>query len=721
MTDGLPMMTNNNVTRRPVSLRSLAAYTTQEVDQSQNWAGSEQRESIKQGLNYLLLRAKGDEIPDRSQLQSGDVADMVDHVQSEIQPMYSVDELCEIGAEGPDDEDQAALETEAVNWYFRERSRGFETLDSAVQDALLSRNGYLKVWYEETKGLPYEETLEGQPIQIGAAVEELSQENELELIEGAVLQEQVIEMVAVPDPMNLDDVVFVENEIQPEILQVKVKITPILREVKIASPAPEHMYISRDAVDTNMQKPRFVAQKRRMTRQDVAALGLRQEQVDRMTSVRAYESDVEVSRREDFNTYNRSAPHHSGDLVDLFECYYKIDRDGDGIPEMWKYFWSSNQEVMDWEERDENGDYISTAEMVRSRPFACGSPLKVAHRQAGRSLMDKTRQIEDTKRALIRQMVDNLYMGNDTGFVYGDGVRVEDLEDTGIPRYIYAAQGPGSVSPVPYNNTAEQSLLGIQYMDKVRQERGGSSITTSSEAIPVGQGGDHSLERMMSAMEKFVGMMARNLAGTLIRDTFVLLHQNLKLLPGKLNFQVKDDWQEVEPRLWIERNRISVNLGMSEGERLRRINGQSQVIGIQREDKAQESTLTSDMTEYESRIDLYRAMGLPNPEQYVVNPQSPEGQMAAQAKAQTAQQQQELAIMQQQSLIQAQTNAVAMQEETKRMGDATDALEKQRDRLSKMMIEFTKVAADLREAGIDADIPMSQLDVEDDEDLRYMQ
>ena len=178
---------------RPVTDRSLAAYTAQELQQSQNWSGSEWRESIKQSLNYLLLRKKGDEVPGRSEFQSGDVADMLDHVQAEIQPLFNVPELVKVSEEGPGDEQQAEQETAALNWYWRERLRGFEFLDEALQDALLSRNGFLKVWYEESFGLPYEQEIEGTELEIDATIAQLSEENrvdplddEMELIQDAI-------------------------------------------------------------------------------------------------------------------------------------------------------------------------------------------------------------------------------------------------------------------------------------------------------------------------------------------------------------------------------------------------------------------------------------------------------------------------------------------------------------------------------------------------------
>ena len=670
---------------RPVSDVELAGLIQTEIEQCHQWAGSEWREAVKQSLNYLLLRNKGDEVEGRSQVQSGDVADMLDHVQAEIQPMYAVDDLVEVQPEGPGDDEQAALETSALNWYFRERVRGFDTLDEAIQDGLLSRNGYLKVWYEESHGLPYEETIQGDRMQVDAALMEKSQECDIEVLEEGIVQEQVTQTVEAVGPDGITPVVA-DVEVAPAIFSIRIKCTPRRQEVKVASVAPEDMFISKDAVGSNMQIPRFVAHRRRLARMDVAALGFDPDQVDKMPTTATYETDVKTARKSDFNTYSRQGAHPSGQTVDLFEVYYRIDRDGDGLPEMWKCFYSSAKEILRYANEDE-----PSLEMVRTRPFASGSPMKVAHRHDGRSLYDKEKQIEDVKRALLRQMLDNLELGNDNGFVVGPTVEREDLEETDTVRYIRAGN-PADLQPIPYTQTAQNSLSGLQYMDKMRRERGGASIDLSTESMPVNQAA-HSTERIMSAMERLVAMYARNFARTLVRDTFVLLHQQLQLLPGKISFEAEGDWMETEPRFWIERSRISVTLGVSEGEKMRRAQGLMQVIQQQQMDaEGAFGILVDYRTMYEARVDLARISGLTNPSQYWVDPDSPEAQQAAQAQQEQAAQQQQMMAQQQQQMIQMQMQAVAMQEETKRLRIQQEALEAERDRVATMLQKAEETA-----------------------------
>ena len=664
---------------KPLTISELEAHIQTELNQSGNWSGSEFRDAIRESLDYMLYRNKGDEIPGRSQIQDGTVADMVDHVQAELQPMYCVDTLFEVGQEGPDDE-QAEMETAALNWYWKERLRGSETLDEAIQDGLLSRNGYLKIWYEESAGLPYEETLQGDELQVRASLMQLQDEgNKLDLIEATVLSEAI---VAEPNPVVQE---MTGGALQPMVMldrqiSVEVKITPMHREVRASSPAPEDVFVSRDAVGSNMQEPRFVAENRRITRQEVIGLGIAEKDALRLTEMTGnYNSDVKTARKTDNNEYRQSSADVLGRVVELFEVYFKIDWDRDGVTELLKVFCSRQGTIMHWAD-ESGGQGEPCIEMVRVRPFASGSPMKLSHRHQGRSIFDKQRTIEDTKRAMVRQMIDNMTEANNTTTIWPRDVDDEDIEETEVGRQV-RADNPSMVVPFKHNNIVADSIPALAYMDKRRDERTGASISTSRENMPVQQAA-HSTERIMSAMERIVGMYARNFTNTLIRDAGVLLHEQLKLLPGKIAFEVGNEWQETEPRYWIQRNRISVTMGKSDGEKARYMAALDRVIGIQREDRAL-GVLTKQ--EYEARLDFTRMADLNDSGQYWLDPESPEGQAAAQAQQQAAQQQQQLAFQGQQMVLAAQMRVTEMQEATKRMENQQKMLEDQRDRLAEMM------------------------------------
>jgi uncharacterized membrane protein YkoI len=75
--------------------------------------------------------------------------------------------------------------------------------------------------------------------------------------------------------------------------------------------------------------------------------------------------------------------------------------------------------------------------------------------------------------------------------------------------------------------------------------------------------------------------------------------------------------------------------------------------------------LSSDVEVYRARVDFARLSGLPNPEQYYINPQSPEAQQAMQAAAQQAQQAQQMQAEQAQKMMQFQYSLMTDVEKVK--------------------------------------------------------
>jgi len=59
------------------------------------------------------------------------------------------DEVVRFEPVGPDDEEAAAQETDYVNHVFMQQNSGFMVLYSFIKDALLSKTGIVKVWWEE--------------------------------------------------------------------------------------------------------------------------------------------------------------------------------------------------------------------------------------------------------------------------------------------------------------------------------------------------------------------------------------------------------------------------------------------------------------------------------------------------------------------------------------------------------------------------------------------
>jgi hypothetical protein len=88
----------------------------------------------------------------RSRAVSTDVADTIEGLMPSLMDIFAgSDEVVRFEPVGPEDEEAAQQETDYVNHVFMQQNPGFMVLYSFIKDALLSKVGIVKVWWEETE------------------------------------------------------------------------------------------------------------------------------------------------------------------------------------------------------------------------------------------------------------------------------------------------------------------------------------------------------------------------------------------------------------------------------------------------------------------------------------------------------------------------------------------------------------------------------------------
>jgi len=86
----------------------------------------------------------------RSRAVSTDVADTIEGLMPSLMDIFAgSDEVVRFEPVGPEDEAAAQQETDYVNHVFMQQNPGFMILYSFIKDALLSKVGIVKVWWEE--------------------------------------------------------------------------------------------------------------------------------------------------------------------------------------------------------------------------------------------------------------------------------------------------------------------------------------------------------------------------------------------------------------------------------------------------------------------------------------------------------------------------------------------------------------------------------------------
>lgn len=88
----------------------------------------------------------------RSKAVSTDVADVVEGILPHVMDIFcGSDEVVRFEPVGPEDEEASQQETDYVNHVFMQQNPGWMTLYNFFKDALLQKNGFVKVWWEESE------------------------------------------------------------------------------------------------------------------------------------------------------------------------------------------------------------------------------------------------------------------------------------------------------------------------------------------------------------------------------------------------------------------------------------------------------------------------------------------------------------------------------------------------------------------------------------------
>jgi len=594
----------------------------------------ERRDKYDEAIKYFYgdLPAPEDDCDnDYSSLVSTDVADVIEAVCSEIMPAFSGPAPVEFEPTSPDDEDQVALETQAVN-HTVNTCGGYMAINMAVKDALLRRAGVVKVYWEDRTEATYEQHDDIPQAMLPEITQRLQETQSVTVIEGDLDEER-----------GTASGLFREHR---QVSQPRIDPVPL-----------DEFLISANVATPNLKEARFKAHQRPVSRSELVEMGYDKELVAGLQS--CAHQDMRVGRARTYDDTELQSGHRSTEYVMVVESYYNIDLDDDGIAEMRRVMTAGGSqgtdELLDQEPWDE-------------QPFCLGVPFLGIYSWDGVSYFDKLKMIQDGKTDLMRELQNatRRNVRQRIGIIEGDADPDDAL--TSVLGGLVRCKTPNAMFALPDVQVPQVAYSFIELLDEMRKDKGGGAVDSAAQAQALAGDTAHGLERMMSAAEQITAMVAKNLCETLIKDIYRKMHKLLRqyrqdqmMLPGSAG------WTATQPSQWPERQDMVVSMGMSVGERGRRT---AALAGIKQDHAQDQQTgqagiLSDSNATYQARVDMARMSGLPNPEQYYVNPASPEAQQAQQAQAQQAQQQQEQQMQMQQQNMEFQYNLMSTIEQIK--------------------------------------------------------
>ena len=558
--------------------RALLNIVESHIDDSLGFIETETSQERQTALEYYLREPYGNEVEGRSQIVTGEVAEVVDGALPQIMKVFTTSsKAVEFEPVNVGDGAIAEQVTAYVNHIFYKDNNGFELMHDWFKDGLLQKVGVLKAYWDDKKNTTkekYENLTEDELAMImqDEEIEIVSQEEVEEVIEqepqpavDPMTGQPVVDEMGMPMMMDVPPIVNV-------YYNVKCKRTKDSSKVKIENVAPEEFLIDKRA--TTIEDATFVAQRSLVTRSDLIAMGYDPEVVASLATGDTLDYTPERVARfgageQPFNTNDSND--ESMEIVEYYECYVRTDMDEDGVAELHRVCYADNQILM-----SEECDYV---------PFHSVCPIPVPHKFFGQSLADRAVDLQLIKSTVTRQMLDNLYLTNNyrVGAVEGQ-VNLDDLL-TSTAGGVIRIKNPNALVPMTVQSSAAQSFPMLEYLDSIQAKRSGVSdaqqglnpdILSNVTATAV--------SAMTSASQGKLELIARIFADTGMTSLFKgILQLVCKYQDKERIIKINNNFVPMNPREWNTQYNVTVNVGLGTGGKQEQLATMQMILAKQEE------------------------------------------------------------------------------------------------------------------------------------------
>ena len=562
---------------------------------------SKQRETA---MEYYYGLPFGNEVEGRSQFVDSTVADTIEWIKPSLMRVFaSGDEMVKFSPHGPEDVQMAEQATDYVNYVFTKDNPGWEILYSWFTDALLSKNGIVKVWWDE-----YEEE----------AREEYNglDENGLQYL----LMDEGVEVLEHTETLGEDNVVYHD---------IVIKRTSYDGRIKIENVPPSEFLISREA--KNIQDSRFVCHRVKKTLSELREMYPDENLGPEDLSSGEYDDVFPGERESRFNFDNSSGfmfgeSEHEEALRSywLHESFLKTDFNGDGIAELRKVCTV--------------GDKVLQNDEIDSIPFVSITPVKIPHKFFGLSVADLVMDLQLMKSTLTRNLMDNMYNQNFGRYAVIEGqANLDDLL-TQRPGGVVRVKAPGAVTRLDTPTLEPYSFEMLKYIDGIRESRAG--VTKYSQGMNENALTSHTtataVNAVMTAAQSRVELIARNFAETGVKDLMRTIYELLLKNQDKQRMvMLRNQWIPVRPDSWKDKYDCTVSVALGNGSKDQQMAHLSQMLSFAGQAMQGGLRIVTEQNMYNLGAALVKAMGFQNVNDFLTDPSqnppkgpSPQEQMA---------------------------------------------------------------------------------------------
>ena len=533
----------------------LLSLISQEVQNSLGFYSSDLATQRKEAIKYYLGEPLGNEIEGRSSVVSQDLLEVVESILPSLMRMFTQqDKIVNFEPTQADDVPYAEQVSDYCNYVFTKDNNGFNILYSMFKTALLQKNGFCKIYWKTS--------------------------NEQKKESYKNLTEPEYQALLVDDEVEIIDVEQNEKNMLGQIeitYDVECKRVKDYSRVQIDPVPPEEILVSRRA--KSIKDCDFIAQRVSKTVSELVDMGFNKKEVESLPTAedQAFNTEAIVRRSYDDATSDMDLSNIDPALrvVQITECYMKVDMDGDGIAELRKIIVGGS---------GYNNYVILENEEIPVIPFAMVTAIPMPFRFFGLSFYDLLADVQQMSTTIMRQTLDNMYLQNAARTVVVDGqANLDDLL-TSRPGGIVRVKNPNAVTPMQTPNFLNEGLAMMQKIDDLKEKRSGvpkQNTGLNPDTINKSHTTATSVNQMMAAGTQRVELIARNFAEG-VKDIFKnILTILCEYQDQERIIRLRGKFIPMNPREWTTRYDCTVQVGLGTGNQDQRLQVLQGVLGVQ--------------------------------------------------------------------------------------------------------------------------------------------
>lgn len=572
---------------------------------------------------YFQGLPKGDlappEIEGRSSVVDTTVANTVLGMHGPLMKIFcGTDHVVEFEGTTPDDEQKAKEATEYLNYLLRKKNPGYMIIYTWIFDALKSKVGFIKVWWDDSPSVTTEEYRGQTDVQLAillddAAIEVTGQrayEDEEAAKQKAKMLEQAAQQLtqmAAGDPnaymQAQQQFAAMQAQPVPMLYDITVKRTRKGGWLCIENIPPDEMMVSRSCKD--IDDDTFKGHRVRRT------VGYLKERGYDVSDI-SFDDPSQTAEAAERDRYGLQAQlvapgeaqNPDARQVWLEECYVHGNLDGDG-PALFKVMRAGGK-VLDREKVDAN-------------PFVDLASIPLPHQFFGWSPADLAMPHQKLKTSLKRSVLDNLYLQvNGRYFAVEQQVNIDDLLNS-RPGGIVRIKQQGAVGRLDQGvGDIGSAMTMMESAERDAEEATGYTRQSQGGGMQVAQTATQS-NIITNRADERLELVARTMAETGFARLFKKMLRLVTQYQNKRE-QVKlsGGWVDIDPREWTNQFDLTPNVGLGTGNKDQLVQHlmalkQSQIQALQIGYATPENLFAADKK-------LTEALGFRNSDQFFTDP-----------------------------------------------------------------------------------------------------